>query len=96
MATKNLTILLLDTQRVFVEEKIKKQQLELLRQEIQKGADDIREGRFTTLETSEDYEQFEVKTIKRDREKFAKNKRNKQISRTQLSFIFCSSVFTKS
>lgn len=102
MATSTLNISLPDTQRDFVERKIKKegygtiseyvrnlireeqrkdeikqQELEFLRKEIQKGVDDIREGRFVTLETSEDYEQFAEKIIQRGREKLAKKQNNK-------------------
>lgn len=102
MATSTLNISLPDTQRVFVEEKIKKegygtiseyvrnlireeqrkderreQELEFLRAEIQKGVDDLREGRFVTLETSEDYEQFAEKIIKQGREKLAKKQNHK-------------------
>ena len=102
MATSTLNISLPDTQRDFVEQKIKKegygtiseyvrnlireeqrkderrqQEIEFLRAEIQKGVDDIREGRFTTLETPEDYEQFAEKIIKRGREKLAKKQNNK-------------------
>lgn len=102
MATSTLNISLPDTQRDFVEQKIKKegygtiseyirnlireeqrkdeikqQELEFLRKEIQKGVDDIREGRFVTLETSEDYEQFAEKIIQRGREKLAKKQNNK-------------------
>lgn len=102
MATSTLNISLPDTQRDFVEQKIKKegygtiseyvrnlireeqrkdeikqQELEFLRMEIQKGVDDIREGRFVTLETSEDYEQFAEKIIQRGREKLAKKQNNK-------------------
>jgi putative addiction module CopG family antidote len=102
MATSTLNISLPETQRVFVEEKIKKegygtiseyvrnlireeqrkderreQELEFLRAEIQKGVDDLREGRFVTLETSEDYEQFAEKIIKQGREKLAKKQNHK-------------------
>ena len=102
MATKTLNISLPDTQRVFVEEKIKKegygtiseyvrnlireeqrkdecreQELEFLRAEIQKGVDDMREGRFVTLETSADYEQFAEKIIKQGRERLAKKQNSK-------------------
>ena len=101
MATSTLNISLPETQRLFVEEKIKKegygtiseyvrelirseqkkdqikqQEMEFLRAEIQKGVDDIRAGRFTTLETPEDYERFAEDIIKRGREKLAK-RRNK-------------------
>jgi len=44
----------------------------MLRQEIQKGIDDIRTGRSTTLESAEDYEQMAEKIIKRGRAGFAK------------------------
>ena len=96
MATSTLNISLPEAQRLFVEEKIKKEgygtiseyvreliraeqrkeelkemQREILRQEIQKGVDDIREGRFVTLETPEDYEQLAEQIIKRGREKLA-------------------------
>ena len=102
MATSTLNISLPETQRTFVEEKIKKegygtiseyvreliraeqrkeqrkeQEIEFLRAEIQKGVDDIRAGRFTTLETAEDYEQFAENIIKRGREKLAKKQNNK-------------------
>ena len=102
MATSTLNISLPDTQRDFVERKIKKegygtiseyvrnlireeqrkderreQEIEFLRAEIQKGVDDIREGRFTNLETPEDYEQFAEKIIKRGREKLAKKQNSK-------------------
>lgn len=101
MATSTLNISLPETQRAFVEEKIKKegygtiseyirelirseqkkeqfkqQEMEFLRAEIQKGVDDIRAGRFTTLETPEDYERLAEDIIKRGREKLAK-RRNK-------------------
>lgn len=101
MATSTLNISLPETQRLFVEEKIKKegygtiseyvrelirseqkkdqikqQEMEFLRAEIQKGVDDIRAGRSTTLETPEDYERFAEDIIKRGREKLAK-RRNK-------------------
>ena len=102
MATSTLNISLPETQRIFVEEKVKKegygtiseyvrelireaqrkeelkeQQREYLRQEIQKGIDDIREGRFVTLETPEDYEQLAEQIIQRGREKLAKKQTNK-------------------
>lgn len=97
MATSTLNISLPETQRLFVEEKIKKEgygsiseyvralireeqrkdelkelQREMLRQEIQKGFDDIRAGRSVSLESAEDYEQLAEKIIKRGREKLAK------------------------
>jgi putative addiction module CopG family antidote len=97
MATATLNISLPETQRLFIEEKIKKEgygtiseyvrelireeqrkeerkalQQELLRQEIQKGMDDIREGRFVTLQSPEDYEQLAEEIIKRGRQKLAK------------------------
>lgn len=102
MATSTLNISLPETQRLFVEEKIKKegygtiseyvreliraeqrkeeakqQQLEILRQEIQKGADDIREGRSITLKTPEDYENLAEQIIKEGREKLAKRQTDK-------------------
>lgn len=46
-------------------------QKKILRQEIQKGIDDIRAGRSTTLESAEDYEQMAEKIIKRGRAKLA-------------------------
>lgn len=92
MATSTLNISLPEAQRLFVEEKIKKEgygtiseyvrelireeqrkdelkelQRELLRQEIQKGIDDIREGRSVKLETEEDYEKLAEKIIARGR-----------------------------
>lgn len=101
MATSTLNISLPETQRTFVEEKIKKegygtiseyvrqlireeqrkdarreQEIEFLRAEIQKGVDDIREGRSVRLETPEDYERVAEDIIKRGREKLAR-KRNK-------------------
>lgn len=92
MATSTLNISLPETQRLFVEEKIKREgystiseyvrelireeqkkdefremQREMLRQEIQKGIDDIRAGRSTTLESAEDYDRMAEKIIKRGR-----------------------------
>ena len=99
MATSTLNISLPETQRLFVEEKIKKegygtiseyvrdliraeqrkeeskqQQIEILRQEIQKGIDDIREGRSITLKTSEDYDNLAQQIMKQGREELAKKK----------------------
>ena len=102
MATSTLNISLPESQRLFVEEKIKKggygtiseyvreliraeqrkeeakqQQIEILRQEIQKGVDDIREGRSITLKTPEDYENLAQQIISEGREKLAKEQANK-------------------
>ena len=103
MATSTLNISLPETQRLFVEEKIKKEgygtiseyvreliraeqrkeeikelQREMLRQEIQKGIDDIREGRFITFSSQDDIDEFVEKIKKEGREKLAeKNKSNK-------------------
>ena len=102
MATSTLNISLPETQRLFVEEKIKKEgygtiseyvreliraeqrkdeekqrQIEILRQEIQKGVDDIRAGRSITLKTPEDYENLAQQIIKEGREKLAKKQTNK-------------------
>ncbi len=97
MATSTLSISLPETQRIFVEEKIKKegygtiseyvrdliraeqrkeevkqQQFEILRQEIQKGADDMREGRFITFSSQDDIDEFVDKIKKEGREELAK------------------------
>ncbi len=102
MATSTLNISLPETQRIFVEQKIKSEgystiseyvreliraeqrkdqekelQREELRKEIYKGVDDIREGRFISLETPEDYEQLAETIIKEGREKLAKRQNNK-------------------
>ena len=97
MATSTLNISLPESQRLFVEEKIKKegygtiseyvreliraeqrkeegkqQQIEILRQEIQKGIDDIREGRFITFSSQEDIDEFVEKIKREGRAKLAK------------------------
>lgn len=102
MATSTLNISLPETQRLFVEEKIKKEgygtiseyvreliraeqrkdeekqrQIEILRQEIQKGVDDIREGRSISLKTPEDYENLAQQIMREGREKLAKEQTNK-------------------
>ena len=102
MATSTLNISLPETQRIFVEEKVKNEgygtiseyvreliraeqrkeearqkEIEFLRQEIQKGMDDIREGRFITLSAPEDYENLAEQIIKEGREKLAKKQTDK-------------------
>lgn len=102
MATSTLNISLPESQRLFVEEKIKNEgygtiseyvreliraeqrkeelkemQREILRQEIQKGIDDMREGRFITLSTPEDYENLAEQIIKEGRAKLAEKQNDK-------------------
>jgi antitoxin ParD1/3/4 len=53
------------------QDRIREMRLEDLRQEIQKGADDIRAGRYTTLETKEDFEAHAEEVKRRGRERLA-------------------------
>ena len=102
MATSTLNISLPETQRTFVEEKIKKegygtiseyvrqlireeqrkdarreQEMEFLCAEIQKGVDDIREGRYKTFSNQEDIDEF-IEIIKKEgRAKLAKKTNSK-------------------
>jgi antitoxin ParD1/3/4 len=55
-------------------DRIREFRCEELRKEIQKGIDDIREGRYITLETDEDYKQLAAE-IKLDGLEMLKQKR---------------------
>jgi putative addiction module CopG family antidote len=102
MATSTLNISLPESQRLFVEAKIKNEgygtiseyvrelirqeqrkeelkemQREIFRQEIQKGIDDIREGRSITLQTPEDYEKLAEQIISEGRAKVAQKQNDK-------------------
>lgn len=96
MATSTLNISLPEPERLFVEEKVKKEgyetiseyvrelireeqrkdelkesQREILRQEIQKGIDDIREGRSITFSGQDDIDEFVEKIKMEGREELA-------------------------
>lgn len=102
MATSTLNISLPESQRLFVEEKIKnegystiseyvrelirqeqkKEELkemkrEILRQEIQKGIDDMKEGRFITLSSQSDIDELIENIKKEGREELARRDRSK-------------------
>jgi putative addiction module CopG family antidote len=102
MATSTLNISLPESQRIFVEEKIKKEgygtiseyvrelirqeqrkeeqkelQREILRQEIQKGIDDIREGRFITISSQEDADNLAQQIMREGRAKLAEKRNEK-------------------
>ena len=102
MATSTLNISLPESQRLFVEEKIKREgygtiseyvrelirqeqrkeelkemQREVLRQEIQKGIDDMKEGRFISFSSQEDIDNFVEKIKKEGREEIAKRNASK-------------------
>ena len=102
MATSTLNISLPETQRNFVEQKIKNEgygtiseyvreliredqrkdqlkelQRDMLRAEIMKGVDDIREGRSRTFSSQDDIDEF-IETIKKEgREKLARESKTK-------------------
>ena len=102
MATSTLNISLPESQRIFVEEKIKNEgygtiseyvrelirqeqrkeeqkelQREILRQEIQKGIDDIREGRSLSFSSQDDIDEFVEKIKREGREELEKRNKSK-------------------
>ena len=56
-------------------DRIKEMRREELRAEIQKGMDDIAAGRFVTLETEEDYENW-AESVKREGRRRMEERRN--------------------
>jgi antitoxin ParD1/3/4 len=60
------------------QDRIREIRLEDLRREVMKGVEDLRAGRYTTLETKEDFEQLAEDIKRRGRERLAARKKQEQ------------------
>lgn len=59
------------------QDRIREMRLEELRKEIMKGEEDIRSGRYVTLETKEDFDDFAKQIMERGRQRLADRRNQK-------------------